>query len=140
MGTDKKEEAKTVGKAAEATAAEEVKTEKVIAKEETSAKKEEVKDTKPAAKTAAAKKTTRKTTTAKKTTTGKKAAKEIVIDMEVQGPNQNINIIECIKNDWQAKGNKVEDIGHIQTYVKLCDSAVYYVINKNPDLKGAIYY
>lgn len=86
-----------------------------------------------------AKKTTTRKTPAKKTT--KKAVKgEPTIGMTLQGPNQEFDIIERIKNDWTEKGHKVSEIEHIQTYVKLCDSAVYYVINGNPDLKGAIYY
>lgn len=86
-----------------------------------------------------AKKTTTKKTPAKKTT--KKVVKgEPTIGMTLQGPNQEFDIIERIKNDWTEKGHKVSEIEHIQTYVKLCDSAVYYVINGNPDLKGAIYY
>lgn len=103
--------------------------------------KKTVKKATTKAKTAAketAKKVTEKKPAAKRTT--KAAKKELVIEMEVQGPNQNINVLEQIKEDWIAKGNKLEDIERIQTYVKLCDSAVYYVINGNPDLKGSVYY
>lgn len=102
------------------------------------------KEPKKTTKRASAKKaadSTKKTTTRKspaKKTTAKKA--EPTIGMTLQGPNQEFDIIERIKNDWTEKGHKISEIEHIQTYVKLCDSAVYYVINGNPELKGAIYY
>lgn len=132
----------TEGKAAAESAAKtaDEKVEKKIDKEtkKTTAKTTTAKTTaKKSADTA--KKTTTKKTPAKKTT--KKVVKgEPTIGMTLQGPNQEFDIIERIKNDWTEKGHKVSEIEHIQTYVKLCDSAVYYVINGNPDLKGAIYY
>lgn len=100
--------------------------------------KETKKGTKKTADTA--KKTTVRKSPAKKTTAKKTAKKELTIGMTLQGPNQEFDIIERIKNDWTEKGHKVSEIEHIQTYVKLCDSAVYYVINGDPELKGAIYY
>lgn len=116
------------------------------AADEKAEKKIEKEPKKTTAKTAAkkaadgTKKTTARKSPAKKTTAKKTVKKEPTIGMTLQGPNQEFDIIERIKNDWTEKGHKISEIEHIQTYIKLCDSAVYYVINGDPELKGAIYY
>ena len=99
--------------------------------------------TKTTTKAAATKKTTekkatatKKTTTAKKTTTTtKKAApkkEEMKVSLHVQYGGKSLEeqyITDRVIENYVAAGNKKSSIKTLETYVKIEDNTVYYVVN-----------
>lgn len=84
-----------------------------------------------AKKTTATKATTTKKTAAKKTTTTKKA-ETVAISLHVQYAGKELTeqyiTDRCIEN-YVAAGNKKTSIKTMETYVKVEDNTVYYVVN-----------
>ena len=109
-------------------------TKKTTTKKATTTKKTTAKSTttKTAAKkTTATNATTTKKTAAKKTTTTKKA-ETVAISLHVQYAGKELTeqyiTDRCIEN-YVAAGNKKTSIKTMETYVKVEDNTVYYVVN-----------
>ena len=80
-------------------------------------------------KAAPAKKTT---TTTKKTATTTKKAKEMAVNIHVQYAGKSISqadIENIVTNAYKEAGNDPKKIKTMETYVKIEDNTVYYVIN-----------
>ena len=83
-------------------------------------------------KKAATKTTTAKKTTAKKTTVAKAASEKITISLNVQYAGRELSaeyITERCVEDYVAAGNKKSSIKTMETYVKVEDNTVYYVVD-----------
>ena len=82
-------------------------------------------ETKSVKKTRAAKKPA-----AAKPARAKKAALNTMVVIELGDKKATPEaLIERAKNDWQAKGNAVDDMNDLSIYVNAGEGTVYYVVN-----------
>lgn len=117
-------------------------TEEKVEAKTTKAKKAAVKEETPAKKTTAAKTTKTMKAAPKKTSTSTAAKKATAVKSStpavsicIQFAEKELtqeDMVERIKKEWEKSGKKVSDIRSIDTYVKITENKIYYVINGEP--------